>query len=156
MLAHLSRDPRTGHHSLHASAPLRKGDVVCAFSAMDALEEPTRFTLQLDEGKHILLSPEALWYTNHSCDPNICFDIEKMEVICLQDVREGEELCFFYPSTEWSMAEPFRCTCGKPQCLGWVSGAADLSDEVLEKYQLGGYVWKKWVERMAQNIGKQV
>jgi hypothetical protein len=152
MLAHLYRDPQTGHHSLRATAPLRKGEVLCPFSALEWLDHATRFTLQLDEERHILLSPEPLWYTNHSCSPNIFFDTERMEVVCLQDIREGEELCFFYPSTEWAMAEPFKCVCGKPECLGWISGAVDLPDEVLERYELCAYVVKKWEQRKRQNV----
>lgn len=147
MLANLYQDPVTGHHSLRATASLLKGQVFCAFSAADNLGHPTRFTLQVDEGRHILLSPEPLWYINHSCVPNIFFDMDAMEIVCLADISPGEELRFFYPSTEWSMAEPFDCLCGSPNCLGRISGASGLSDEVLEGYRLTPYVRKKWMER---------
>jgi hypothetical protein len=156
MLAHLRHDPTTGHHSLHASAPLRQGHVLSPFSAMEVMDQPTRFTLQLDGNTHILLSPEPLWYCNHSCAPNIFFDTEAMEVVCLEDIAEGEELRFFYPSTEWSMAEPFACFCGAPGCLGRISGAADLPDEVLEKYRLNHFVVNKWLERQGQKVTREV
>jgi hypothetical protein len=149
MLASLHQDPASGHRSLHAAAPLHEGQVLCVFSAEDVLDYPTRFTLQIDEGKHILLHPEALWYTNHSCSPNIYFDTETMEVVCLRDVAPGEELAFFYPSTEWSMAEPFDCRCGAPGCLHRVSGAVDLPDDVLRRYRLTAYVRRRWAERSA-------
>jgi hypothetical protein len=123
---------------------------------MEVLDHPTRFTLQLDEVTHILLSPEPLWYCNHSCDPNIFFDTEAMEVVCLRDIAEGEELRFFYPSTEWSMAEPFACFCGGPGCLGRISGAADLPDEVLERFRLNNYVVNKWLERQGQKVEREV
>jgi hypothetical protein len=154
MLASLHQDPATGHRSLHAAAPLPVGHVLCVFSAEDVLDHPTRFTLQIDEGKHILLRPEALWYTNHSCSPNIFFDTETMEVVCLRDVAQGEELAFFYPSTEWSMAEPFECRCGAPGCLHNISGAFALPDVVLGRYRLTEYVRRKWAERAGAAAGK--
>ncbi|TDX01505.1 SET domain-containing protein-lysine N-methyltransferase [Dinghuibacter silviterrae] len=147
MLASLHQDPATGHRSLRATAPLHEGQVLCVFSAEDVLDHPTRFTLQIDEGKHILLHPEALWYTNHSCSPNIFFDTETMEIVCLRDVAAGEELAFFYPSTEWRMAEPFDCHCGNPGCLHRISGASVLPNEVLQRYRLTAYVQRKWAER---------
>lgn len=30
----------------------------------------------------------------------------------LRDIKEGDVLEFFYPSTEWDMAQPFECSCG--------------------------------------------
>ena len=40
-----------------------------------------------------------------------------------RDIAAGEELTYFYPSTEWEMDRPFRCLCGAPDCVGVVSGA---------------------------------
>lgn len=30
----------------------------------------------------------------------------------LRDIQPGDELSFFYPSTEWEMAQGFECKCG--------------------------------------------
>jgi hypothetical protein len=147
MIGKLIQDPVSGHKSLLAAEPLTKGQILCSFSSSEVMENPTRFTLQLSEHRHILLSPQLLWFINHSCAPNIFFDTSAMEVVCLEDIEEGEELCFFYPSTEWSMAEPFNCLCGAPGCLGRSSGAIDLTDEALESHRLTFYVRKKWSER---------
>jgi hypothetical protein len=38
------------------------------------------------------------------------------------------------------MAEPFACGCGSPSCIGFVSGARDLPDEVLARYELSPHV----------------
>lgn len=147
MLASLYLDPQTGMRSLRATAPLKPGHELCTFSSTEVLNHPTRFTLQLDETRHILLSPEPLWYINHSCAPNLFFDTESMELLVISPVGPGEELRFFYPSTEWQMAEPFDCDCGAPWCHGHISGAIDLSDEVLSYYRLTPYVMRKWRER---------
>lgn len=55
---------------------------------------------------------------NHSCAPNVFFNTSTFNLECLRPVAVGEELCFFYPSTEWDMDSPFECLCGAPRCLG--------------------------------------
>lgn len=40
--------------------------------------------------------------------------MQRWEVRVSEDgegLKEGDELTFFYPSTEWSMAQPFDCLC---------------------------------------------
>lgn len=143
----LRTDPATGHKALHSSIARQEGDILCSFSSSKVLSHPTRFTLQLDEQRHILLYPEYLWYVNHSCAPNIFFDTDNRQIVCLRSITPGEELRFFYPSTEWCMAEPFQCLCGSPECLGTIRGAEALSDEVLEKYRLTTYILRKWAGR---------
>lgn len=65
-------------------------------------------------------------------------------------VKKGGDLTFFYPSTEWDMAQGFTCSCGAkvrcvmpiassstdslPQnCLGKINGAKYLTIEQLEE-----------------------
>lgn len=50
-------------------------------------------------------------YINHSCAPNVAMDVDRMVVRALEDIAIGEELSFFYPSTEWEMEQPFECWC---------------------------------------------
>jgi hypothetical protein len=33
-------------------------------------------------------------------------------------IEVGQELTFFYPSTEWDMAQGFECICGTATCRG--------------------------------------
>lgn len=47
---------------------------------------------------------------------------------------------FFYPSTEWEMAQPFDCSCGTPSCQGRVGGAKDMAPSQLEGYWLSGHI----------------
>ena len=90
--------------------------------------------------QHIELNPNYLQYTNHSCSPNVFFDTARMEVISLRAISAGEEITFFYPSTEWKLIEPFDCACGSEQCLQRIQGAAYLSGEELKRYRLTDYV----------------
>lgn len=57
-----------------------------------------------------------------------------MEVVAERDIAEGDELNFFYPSTEWEMAQPFECWCGSSKCLKKVKGAKFMSKEDLKKH----------------------
>ena len=39
------------------------------------------------------------------------FNTDSMTYECLKDIKAGDELRFFYPATEWEMAQPFSCIC---------------------------------------------
>ena len=143
-------DHQTGHHSLYAARNFEKDDVFCAFEASAILPTPSFQTIQIDKNKHIRLHPSFLQYTNHSCSPNIFFDTTGFMVICLQQIKPGDQLAYFYPSTEWEMAEPFQCTCGMSNCLGYINGASYLSKEVLKNYRLSDFIY----EQLKQNHTK--
>jgi len=96
-----------------------------------------------------------------------------MTVVAARDLAADDELTFFYPSTEWSMAEPFDCWCGaervrrglgvlggplvngherspaahrafsvprRRQCLGRISGAADMPVAALARYYINAHI----------------
>ena len=134
------RNPATGHHSLHASAFFDAGDVICSFSANETYTTPNYLTLQTGRHKHISLLPECLQYTNHSCEPNVFFDTDTMQLMALKAIQPDDELVFFYPSTEWQMASPFVCNCGSHKCLGTITGAAALQEDVLNTYRLNSFI----------------
>ena len=137
---HVLKNKLTGQKSLHAASHFQPGQVICRFSAGKILGNPTYLTLQTGIKRHITLIPEFLQYTNHSCDPTAFFNTTSMEFICLSPLQPGDELTFFYPSTEWDMAQPFSCHCGSPECLHVISGAAHLSPDILEKYALNEFI----------------
>ncbi|KAH9967295.1 hypothetical protein BC827DRAFT_1123342 [Russula dissimulans] len=70
-------------------------------------------------------------YVNHSCDPNVAFDLMKGHVYAIKRIEAGDVVTFFYPSTEWLMDQPFDCQCGAQSCIRRVEGAAVLSKEKL-------------------------
>ncbi|EFR05335.1 hypothetical protein MGYG_08346 [Nannizzia gypsea CBS 118893] len=113
-------------------------------------------TVQVSRDRHIELNSDLL-YCNHSCDPNVRFVTSTLamdghsgqadapvsgalEVWSTRAIPAGEELRFFYPSTEWEMSQPFRCSCGAAQCLGWVDGAKKTPAEVLRRYWLSDHI----------------
>ncbi|KAF8159803.1 hypothetical protein B0H34DRAFT_418720 [Crassisporium funariophilum] len=71
-------------------------------------------------------------YANHSCGPNIVFDMSSHDpsewhLRALKRIVPGDAVTFFYPSTEWDMDQPFNCTCGTAMCLKTIQGAKYLS-----------------------------
>ncbi len=129
--------------ALLGTAHFSQGDILCAFSARETLAEPNHLTIQLDENRHIHLDPEILQYINHSCDPTVSFDVTRMALVALKPLRPDDELTFFYPSTEWSMARPFVCYCRSAACIGKVHGAELLSNDILARYALSPFVRRK-------------
>lgn len=69
----------------------------------------------------------------------------------------GIELTFFYPSTEWRMAQSFECFCSTASCRGRIAGASDMSSQQLEGMWLNGYIREMLEEWDAQDgSGKAV
>ena len=92
------------------------------------LTDPTFQTVQIGSRTHLL--EESLAAMNHSCNPNVYIDTKNMLIKQVKDIRIGDEVTFFYPSTEWSMQNPFKCTCGSNQCIGLIAGAHKLNRSV--------------------------
>ena len=138
----------TGQKCLRSTTHYQPGDIISPFSAGKILRNPTYLTVQTGTKKHITLIPEFLQYINHSCDPTAFFDTTRMELISLVEIKPGDEITFFYPSTEWEMAQPFSCHCGSSQCLNLINGASQLSPEILEKYVLTDFIRKEIKRRI--------
>ncbi len=128
------------HRALFARTRIVADEAIIGFAASEVRTEPDRYTVQIDRDSHIVLDPVFLQYINHHCNPNVMFDCRTMELRALRAIEPGDELTFFYPSTEWSMDEPFACHCGSPLCLGQIRGAAFLSREVLAEYDLNPHI----------------
>lgn len=60
-----------------------------------------------------------------------------------KDLKIGDELSFFYPSTEFEMDKGFSCLCGAgSRCLGTVTGASEINEEVLKTWWLNEHIIK--------------
>jgi len=130
-----------GHRALFSRARFHAGEALHSFGASQTLTQPDRYTVQAAASKrHIVLEPEFLLYINHHCRPNTFFDLRTMQLRAVAPIHEGDELTFFYPSTEWAMSEAFECHCGSAHCLGRIQGAAYLDDETLKAYNLSDHI----------------
>jgi D-alanine-D-alanine ligase len=107
------------------------------------LPVPGRWTVQVGLAEHAEPAPFELRYVNHSCAPNVQFDVDAGVVRALADIEPGDELCAFYPATEWDMAERFTCLCNAVDCLGVIGGAAQTDRETLTRHELSSFIRKK-------------
>jgi hypothetical protein len=88
----------------------------------------------------ILQFSSDLLYMNHSCEPTAIVDVSRWEVRAAVPIAKGCPITFFYPSTEWDMAQPFECNCGSKDCLGEISGAKYIPRQILRKYVLNQHI----------------
>ncbi|KAF9878964.1 galactose-proton symport [Colletotrichum karsti] len=111
-----------------------------SFPPCDMADEPTYATVQCGKDKHLNLNSDLL-YINHSCEPSLIFDTGNFNILAgPKGLQPGDELTFFYPSTEWHMAQPFDCFCGTPSCRGRIAGARDMPRSQLEGLWLNGHI----------------
>lgn len=132
---------------LIALKDFRAGEVISPLYWDKRKSSPSRWTVQCGDEEHADPMPFDLRYINHSCQPNVIFDVDGEVVRALSDIKSGEEFQFFYPATEWQMDEPFDCKCGQPNCLGRITGAANLSPEVMVNYELTSIISRKLAGR---------
>ncbi|KAK6535637.1 hypothetical protein TWF694_002092 [Orbilia ellipsospora] len=114
-----------------SSNPIPNKTVIGDFSAATPTTEKAYSSVQVSETEHIELNSDLL-YCNHSCDPNVAFDTDEGVVRAIRDIKEGEPITFNYLSTEWDMAQSFKCECGSGKCLGDIQGAKYTSSKALE------------------------
>ncbi|KAH6604887.1 post-set domain-containing [Trichoderma cornu-damae] len=120
------------------------------FPPCEVADEATYATVQMAKDEHLNLNSDLL-YINHSCEPSLHFDMGNMKIVAgPKGLRPGDELTFFYPSTEWSMAQPFSCFCGKPTCKEVITGAKDMPPQQLEGLWLNDHIHELLEEQASQ------
>jgi hypothetical protein len=132
---------------LVAQAPFLAGEIVSRVSFGPIRPLPDRFTVQVGSDAHGELVPTELKYMNHHCDPNVALDVEHGVVRALKPIAPGDELTFFYPSTEWHMDEPFDCGCESAWCQGRITGAKDVPELLLRQYVLSPVIRSRLTAR---------
>lgn len=150
VIAEVRRNTSNDQNALFALRSFQPGEAIADFSAGTISAEPTYLTVQIADGKHITLQPEFLQYINHSCDPNVFFDTTSMQLVALKALSSGDEMTFFYPSTEWKMTQSFDCYCGSPKCLGRIEGASVLTKAIQEQYRFTDFIQQKLAKKSAR------
>ncbi|KAG8156782.1 hypothetical protein KVR01_013387 [Diaporthe batatas] len=111
-----------------------------SFPPCTLAKSPAYSTVQIGRNRHLELNSDLL-YLNHSCEPSLIIDTANMNVLAgPKGLEPGDELTFFYPSTEWDMAQPFHCVCGSAACRGKIAGAKDMTAKQLEGLWLNGHI----------------
>ena len=129
--------PNSGF-ALRSTVARKAGETICDFTCIPAGR--SRYTVQIAADQHAELVPGFLRLASHACRPNVVYDVDARRIEVVADIHPGDELAFFYPSTEWEMAEPFTCECGAPECLRRIAGARHLPKDVLRRYWLARHI----------------
>ncbi len=130
--------------SLVTKRTYKAGEIICPIPTETMSDKPTMYTVQVGRAKHVEV--KELASMNHSCNPNTILDTTRMLVFAARDIAVGEELTFFYPSTEWEMSAPFICLCGSPNCIHVVAGARFLPLSTLEQHFLNRHIRELMIE----------
>jgi SET domain-containing protein len=130
--------------SLITKQAYSKGEVICGIPTEKLFDKANRYTVQISQDKHTEVG--KLSALNHSCDPNVILDTEQLIMVARRDIEKGEELSFFYPSTEWEMDAPFICLCGASSCIHVVAGARFLPLSTLESHYLNRHIREMMIE----------
>ncbi|KAI9591145.1 hypothetical protein BDF19DRAFT_456114 [Syncephalis fuscata] len=104
-----------------------------------SVPDPVYTTVQTGEKSHVELNCD-LTFMNHSCNPNVHINTHTWELTAARDIAAGDEMTFFYPSTEWHMDQPFDCWCGSEKCIGKVCGAKDAPKDILSLNYLNDHI----------------
>lgn len=96
------------------------GEVIARFTGWIS-HNITQHTLQISPSIHI----HDPWFTgllSHSCSPNAILDMQRLEVLALRDIAQGELLTIDYTVTEDVLFKQFPCDCGSFDCRRWITG----------------------------------
>ncbi|KAK5817010.1 hypothetical protein F5H01DRAFT_342214 [Linnemannia elongata] len=130
---------------LVASKDYKKGDVIVIVEG--TTPGPKKYTsVQVSRDLHIELNSDLV-FLNHSCDPSVSLDTDKMQLIANRDIKKGGPLTFFYPSSEWEMDQPFPCWCGAEKCCRSIQGAKYLPTETMDRYYVTSHIRELLNER---------
>ncbi|KAI0084490.1 hypothetical protein BDY19DRAFT_997703 [Irpex rosettiformis] len=137
--------------SLRATKRFEINEILAAVTGSRQAER-TYQTVQCGPAQEDNLQLDSdLVYANHSCEPNTFWDltshgISEWHVRAVKTIEVGDEITFFYPSTEWDMEQPFNCRCRTASCLGHIAGAKHLASSKLENR--GGI--NTWIMRLSE------
>jgi hypothetical protein len=140
----------SGAYSLVA---LPRGALLTPMTAATPTPTKAYSSVQTGPSTHIELNSDIV-FCNHSCAPTLEFDMKNMEVRVNRnrDLKVGDELSFFYPSSEWDMAQAFDCKCGAKECKGSISGAGTMKPDQLRGYWLNDHILKLLEEKKKASL----
>ena len=117
-----------------AKCDFRKGEEVMQFYGDQILTERNKYSIQLEENKHLMPSENGGKFVNHSCNPNCGIKNDKI-LIALRDIKANEEIRFDYAMTETAISQKIKCLCGEKECRGYITGFFELSPNYKIKYK---------------------
>ncbi|KAJ3395505.1 hypothetical protein HDU92_005619 [Lobulomyces angularis] len=123
---------------LLAKVEFKSGDIIAKLDGLTFAKKRWS-TVQVSKDTHVELNSDLV-YMNHNCDPSVIINTEELIVQAIKDIPIDGEIHFFYPSSEWDMDQSFQCWCQHSNCIKTVSGAKNLSMDVLNKYFINSHI----------------
>ncbi len=122
--------------AVYADKDIEIGTIVFDMSYLPTMNYNTRYAITLDHDNGVYLDTTTSdgKLVNHSCDPNLEFNVQKRMFIAIKKIKKNEMFTFDYLTTEPAMVEPFKCICGTSKCRGYINGLkTGQSNETKEK-----------------------
>jgi hypothetical protein len=110
-----------GQKGLFAIAEAQHNEVLISYDG-PVIDHATRYSIQIDDHKHIEGTEESNVFLNHSCAPNAYVDWNGPCLRALRDLKAGEEITCNYLTTDYELHDKFLCTCGSASCYGEIKG----------------------------------
>ncbi|KAL4796087.1 major facilitator superfamily domain-containing protein [Aspergillus venezuelensis] len=146
-LIQVNRNSEAYSNSARSLVKLPPGALFAKISSATPTQERTYSSVATRKDTQIELNDDLV-FCNHSCTPSLIFDMKAMEVrVGEKGIKKGDELTFFYPSSEWTMAQPFVCAYGAEEYLGVIEGSKSIFKDVLARYWLNGHIEELREER---------
>lgn len=95
-----------------------------------SLNEVSKYAIEVKSGVFLdHLESNYLNFINHSCTPNMTYDIKKLGFFGICDIAPGTELTFDYDTTQSNMIKEkswFICQCYSKNCKKVIIGSEFL------------------------------
>lgn len=111
-------------HGVITYRSFQRGEVV-AKMAGHVVPDIRQHTLQITPTRHNF-DPYFSGYFLHSCSPNISLNMFTMLITALKDIPANSYLYMDYAETEDYLFKQFPCSCGSPDCRGWITGRREM------------------------------
>lgn len=89
-----------------------------------ALSEPRQNTFKISSRLY-LYDEWFLALLQHACHPNTHPDFDFLELWSIVPIPAGTGLTIDYTQTAEVLHQQFACTCGAPDCRGWIKGSQE-------------------------------
>lgn len=131
-----------GQISIKALVSKPRGAHLCYIQTHYSVPATTWSSFQTSKTTHAEFN-SALVYMNHSCSPTVEIKVYEpdaegqcpnglageVRVVNDRNLQAGDDVTWFYPSTEWESPRPFTCLCGADEggeskkCIGVQRGS---------------------------------
>jgi SET domain-containing protein len=112
----------------------KQGEIIARMAGY-IVHEIRQHTLQITPETH-LYDPYFSGFFLHSCSPNISLNMKDLTVTALQAIPANSFLFMDYAETEDVLFRQFPCSCGSPNCRGWITGRKEVHAAVLAQPEL--------------------